>query len=76
VDEATAKKLIAIGNKIRQLTELGLTETVSTRLLVDAGKLINSGLAKRLSVYTAVIEPLTDDEDTLEALYDLTDLMI
>jgi hypothetical protein len=29
-----------------------------------------------LSVYTAVIEPLTDDDDTLEALYDLTDLMI
>ena len=76
VEDATAKKLIAIGNKIRKLTELGLTETVSTRLLVDAGKLINSGLAKRLSVHTAVVEPLTDDEDTLEALYDLTDLMI
>jgi len=76
VDDAIGKKLIAIGNKIRQLTELGLTETVSTRLLVDAGKLITSGLPKRLSVYTAVIEPLSDDEDTLEALYDLTDLMI
>jgi len=76
VEDSTAKKLIAIGNKIRQLTELGLAETVSTRLLVDAGKLINSGLAKRLSVHTAVVEPLTDDEDTLEALYDLTDLMI
>ena len=76
VDEAIGKNLIALGNKIRQLTELGLTETVSTRLLVDAGKLITSGLPKRLSVYTAVIEPLSDDEDTLEALYDLTDLMI
>ena len=76
VEEATAKKLIAIGNKIRQLTELGLTETVSTRLLVDAGKLISSGLSKRLAVHAAVVEPLTDDEDTLEALYDLTDLMI
>lgn len=76
VDEDIAKKLTAIGNKIRHLTELGLTETVSTRLLVDAGKLIQSGLAKRLSVHTAVVEPLSDDEDTLEALYDLTDLMI
>lgn len=76
VDESTSKNLIAIGNKIRHLTELGLTETVSTRLLVDAGKLIQSGLGKRLSVHTAVVEPLTDDEDTLEALYDLTDLMI
>jgi nitric oxide reductase NorQ protein len=76
VDDDTAKKLTSLGNKIRHLTELGLTETVSTRLLVDAGKLINSGLAKRLAVHSAVVEPLTDDEDTLAALYDLTDLMI
>lgn len=39
-----AQKLVAIGTKIRNLTELGLTETVSTRLLVDASKLINNGL--------------------------------
>jgi nitric oxide reductase NorQ protein len=76
IDEATAKKLINIGNKIRNLTELGLTETVSTRLLVDAGKLIHSGLGKRLAVKTAVIEPLTDDDDTLEALTDLANLLI
>ncbi len=76
VDTPTAKKLIALGNKIRQLTELGLTETVSTRLLVDAAMLIASGLPKRLAVHTAVVEPLTDDPDTLEALYDLTDLMM
>lgn len=76
VDDGISKKLVSIGNKVRHLTELGLTETVSTRLLVDAGKLIQSGLAKRLAVHTAVVEPLTDDEDTLEALYDLVDLMI
>jgi len=76
VDEGTAKKLINIGNKIRNLTELGLTETVSTRLLVDAGKLIHSGLGKRLAVKAAVVEPLTDDDDTLEALTDLANLLI
>ena len=76
VDADIAKKLIKIGTKIRNLTELGLTETVSTRLLIDAGKLIHSGLAKRLSVEVAVVEPLTDDEDTLEALKDLVNLMI
>lgn len=76
VAEDDAKKLVAIGNKIRNLTELGLTETVSTRLLIDAGKLIHSGLAKRLSVKVAVVEPLTDDPQVLEALSDLSDLMI
>ncbi len=76
VEEAIAKKLVAIGNKVRNLTELGLTETVSTRLLVDAGKLIHSGLSKRLSVKVAMMEPLTDDLQVLEALGDLSDLMI
>lgn len=76
VDAKVAAQLVKIGNKIRNLTELGLAETVSTRLLVDAAKLIHSGLAKRLSVEVAIVEPLTDDLDTLEALKDITSLMI
>lgn len=76
IDNDTAKKLVAIGNKIRNLTELGLTETVSTRLLVDAAKIIQSGLPKRLSVHVAIVEPLTDDLQTIEALKDLCNLMI
>ena len=71
-----AQKLVAIGNKIRNLTELGLAETVSTRLLVDAAKLIQDGLPKRLAVHIAVVEPLTDEPDTIQALKDLCDLMI
>lgn len=71
-----AQKLVAIGSKIRNLTELGLTETVSTRLLVDAAKLINNGLPKRLAVHVAIVEPLSDEVETLQALKDLSDLMI
>lgn len=56
-----ASKLVGIASKIRNLTELGLTETVSTRLLVDAAKLIHNGLPKRLSVHVAIVEPLTDN---------------
>ncbi len=40
VDEESAKKLVKLGSKVRNLTELGLAETVSTRLLVDAALLI------------------------------------
>ncbi len=76
IDKSTAKKLVNIANKIRNLTELGLTETVSTRLLVDAAKLIHSGLPKRLSVEVAIVEPLTDDTEIIEALRDLCHLMI
>ena len=71
-----AKKLVNIAAKIRNLTELGLAETVSTRLLVDAAKLIHSGLPKRLSVEVAIVEPLTDDLEVIEALKDLCNLMI
>ncbi|MDZ4666704.1 MAG: CbbQ/NirQ/NorQ/GpvN family protein [bacterium] len=76
IDEGTAKKLVGIANKIRNLKELGLTETVSTRLLVDAAKLIHTGLPKRLSVKVAIVEPLTDDPDIIEALVDLSNLLI
>ena len=76
IEAGIAKKLVNIGTKIRNLTELGLSETVSTRLLVDAAKLIKSGLPKRLSVHVAIVEPLSDEPDIIEALRDLTDLLI
>lgn len=74
VEEDVARKLVKLGSKIRNLTELGLAETVSTRLLVDASLLIKSGLPHRLSCDVAIAEPLTDDEDTLSALKDLISL--
>jgi nitric oxide reductase NorQ protein len=76
ISKEIAKKLVLIGSKIRHLKELGLTETVSTRLLVNAAQLINEGLPHRLSVRTAVIEPLSDDIETVEAMCDLADLLI
>lgn len=76
IDDDTAKKLVKLGSKIRNLTELGLAETVSTRLLVDAALLIKSGLPQRLSCDVAIAEPLTDDEDTLTALKDLISLSL
>jgi len=75
VEDADAKRLVKIGNKIRNLTEMGLAETVSTRLLVDAGKLIHTGLGKRLAVDVAIVEPLTDDLDSLTALKEMTSMM-
>lgn len=66
-----AKKLVRFGQKIRNLKELGLTETASTRLLVDAAKLIRTGLDPRLSCDVAIIQPLTDEGDIMTALRDV-----
>ncbi|WP_196888866.1 CbbQ/NirQ/NorQ/GpvN family protein [Aureivirga sp. CE67] len=76
VAKKDAQNLVKIATKIRNLTELGLTETVSTRLIVDAALLIVSGLPKRLAVQVAVIEPLSDDLEITAALKDLCDLLI
>ena len=76
IDLTTAKSLVKIGNKIRNLKELGLAETASTRLMVDAAKLICSGLPKRLAVRVAIIEPLSDDPEIIQAIADVADLLI
>jgi nitric oxide reductase NorQ protein len=76
IEENIASKLVNIGNKIRNLKEIGLSETASTRLLIDAAKLIASGLPKRLAVKVAIIEPLTDEPEISEALQDVCNLLI
>jgi len=76
LEEKSSRKLVKIANKIRNLKELGLMETVSTRLVVDSAKLIHSGLPKRLAVEVGMIQPLSDDDEILEALKDVADLMI
>lgn len=74
-EESNAKKLVTLGNKIRNLQELGLSETVSTRLLVDAARLMKAGLPARIACDTAIVQPLTDDLMTMTSLRDLVALV-
>lgn len=76
VDEAIARKLVAIARKVRSLTELSLIESVSTRLLVDAAKLIKQGLPPRFAATAAIAEPLTDDADALAAITQVIELTL
>lgn len=70
VDKATARRLVTFANKVRALTELALQETVSTRLLIAAAKLMRAGLPPRLACETAIVQPLGDDPDIVGALID------
>jgi nitric oxide reductase NorQ protein len=70
------KKLIVLAEKIRNLTELGLAETISTRLLISAAKLIKAGLAPRLACEVSIVQALSDDDDTIETLKDIVALII
>lgn len=76
VDEATAKKLVRIGAKIRQLTELSLMESVSTRLLIAAGKLIAGGIPPRLACVAAIAAPLSDEAEAISAITQLIEISI
>ncbi len=75
VDSGNATKLVRLALRIRQLPELGLSETVSTRLLVDAAQLIADELPARLACQVGIIEPLTDEADTRAALQDLVAML-
>jgi nitric oxide reductase NorQ protein len=76
VEKATAKRLVQIGRQIRNLTELSLMESVSTRLLVAAARLIARGVPPRLACQTAIAEPLTDEPDALAALRQVVEISI
>jgi nitric oxide reductase NorQ protein len=69
-----ARQLVKLAGKIRNLKHLGLSEAPSTRLLVGAAKLMQSGLAPRLACQVAVVNALTDDPEVAESLQDLANL--
>ena len=71
-----AKRLVNIARKVRSLHELSLLESVSTRLLVSAGKLIAREVPPRLACISAIAEPLTDEHETLAAIRQIIELSI
>jgi nitric oxide reductase NorQ protein len=75
LENGKAKRLVEFANKVRAMEELQLAETISTRLLVTAGKLMASGVSPRVACNAAVVQPITDDHAQLEALQDLANLM-
>lgn len=75
VSPAVARRLAALAVKMRAVELLGGAERPSTRLLVDAARLIRSGLDPRLACRVAIVDPLTDDPELASALNDLAALV-
>ncbi|WP_407275369.1 CbbQ/NirQ/NorQ/GpvN family protein [Halothiobacillus sp. DCM-1] len=73
--ESIAAQLVQISRTARNLKGHGLTEGISTRLLVYAATLIQDGVEPREACRMALVHPITDDADirqTLEHAIDLT----
>ena len=63
VPEEVARSLVRLGQMTRNLKEKGLDEGASTRLLIHAAKLIQSGIEPKEACRAAVTSTLSDDEE-------------
>lgn len=68
VSREIASHLVSIGSKMRHLKGHGLDEGASTRTLVYAGTLISKGIEPVQACQMALVQPVSDDPDMLEAL--------
>ncbi len=75
VDPRTARLLVGLAGRLRELQDLGLTERPSTRLLVGAARLILAGVEPREACQAALVEPLTDDRELVSGLMDVVNLV-
>lgn len=73
IDEASARALVALAERIRQLRDRGLAEVPSTRLLIAAGVLMACGIGQREACHAAIVAPLSDEPSMVGALRDLVD---
>lgn len=76
ISEEIASDLALLGEKMRNLKEYGLQEGASTRLLIYAAQLMESGIAPRRACQVAVVWTLSDDievqrslEETVSAIF-------
>jgi nitric oxide reductase NorQ protein len=76
IDLATAQQLVRLANSLRTLKDHDLEEAASTRLLVYAATLIHDGLDIHKACRAALVEPLTDDNETIDALMEVVNACI
>ncbi len=75
IDSKTAAKLVKLGGQLRAAHSLGLSDSPSTRLLVDAALLIRSDLYARQACNVAIVQPLTDDLEIAQTMNDMAALL-
>lgn len=71
-----AQKLVKLAHKVRGMRDLNLKETVSTRLLVSAARLIRDEMNPRRAAHVCIAEVLSDDIEVIQALKDIVDLSL
>lgn len=73
VDERIADAFVRLGQAIRRAKESGLREAASTRTLIAAAELVDSGIPFHRAARAAIAGPITDDPDLQAGLTALID---
>jgi nitric oxide reductase NorQ protein len=68
IEQPLAEKLVTIAERSRNLKGHGLDEGASTRMLIQAGRLVARGIDLRQACQVALVLPITDDHDLRDAL--------
>lgn len=68
-----ARALVQLATRLRTLSDRGLAEVPSTRLLIAAAQLAATGSDMRRACYRAIVSPLSDEASLLAAMRDLVD---
>ncbi len=76
IDLAHAERLAVIGEKVRNLSEHGFEEGVSTRLLIYTAALINKGIDPRRAAQIAIVAAVSDDRIVQKAIADIVDTVL
>jgi len=71
IDYELAAKLVQLAGALRALKDHDLEEAASTRLLVYAATLIKDGLPIIEACRAALVEPLSDENETIDALMEV-----
>jgi nitric oxide reductase NorQ protein len=76
IDEQTARDLVLIGEKVRNLKGHGLEEGVSTRLLVYAAQLVSRGIHPHVACEVSICSPITDDAELQRSIREIVTTVI
>ena len=71
VDAGLAMQMVRLAGALRALEDHDLEESVSTRLLVYTATLIHGGFDVLAACRAGLVEPLSDDEETVAALMEV-----
>jgi nitric oxide reductase NorQ protein len=76
IDQSTARDLVTVGQKVRNLRGHGLEEGVSTRLLIYAAQMIAKGIDATDAAEVALCSPITDDRELQRSIREIVTTII